>query len=237
MVFCHVFFLLCAASSAALHAPLSGSGGLLRRSPPPVGSLCSFRSGDQIVVTDPDVTVTRTRAFGMTGTVLRVWGEGDDASDDEWGACCELAWDEPTLTVRMHPVGPVGYFAENEVELLERPRPADAPVGQVAKIAEGDRVRVTAEMSVKGESALGRLGTCIAVWEQCETDPACCCNELAFDAPLTVRLDAAEIQIGAPADTSSSGRAEETISTGYFREDEVARLTTSSASVPNTMPE
>ena len=53
----------------------------------------------------------------MTGTVLRVWGEGDDASDDEWGACCELAWDEPTLTVRMHPVGPVGYFAENEVEL------------------------------------------------------------------------------------------------------------------------
>ena len=32
-----------------------------------------------------------------------MWGEGDDAYEEDWGACCELAWGEPTLTVAMHP--------------------------------------------------------------------------------------------------------------------------------------
>ena len=29
----------------------------------------------------------------------------------------------------------------------------------------------------------------VQVWEKCEVDPACCCAELAFDAPIEVRFE------------------------------------------------
>ena len=58
-------------------------------------------------------------------------------------------------------------------------------------IIEGDRVEVKADIQVKGRSALGLTGVVTNVWEICETDPACCCAELATDATHTVQLDGA----------------------------------------------
>ena len=78
----------------------------------------------------------------------------------------------------------LGYFAYDEVRVLgER--------ASSVNIAEGDRVEVIEEVMIKGGvNAKGMQGTVIDAWVICETDPACCCAELATDAPLTVRLDA-----------------------------------------------
>ena len=76
-----------------------------------------------------------------------------------------------------------GYFAYDEVQKLSGSTGFD--------LEEGDRVRVVADVQVKGgRNARGWEGTVSDVWEICETDPACCCAELATDAPLTVRLEA-----------------------------------------------
>ena len=114
---------------------------------------------------------------------------------------------EPTLTVKLQPPpappGPIAYCAYNEVEMVEK-RGMRSGVTAYEQFVEGDRVRVTADVLVRGEVAQGKLGTVVNAWSQCETDPACCCNELATDAPLEVQLDGACAEL-----------------VGYFCEDEV----------------
>ena len=90
----------------------------------------------------------------------------------------------PLVCVEPTP-GLTGYFAENEVKRL-----TVDPSRFSHEFIEGDRVEVVKEVLVKGGSTLGMCGTVTNVWVICETDPACCCAELAFDAPLTVQLDA-----------------------------------------------
>ena len=74
-------------------------------------------------------------------------------------------------------------------------------------------VQVVADVAVKGASALGLEGTVTDVWAICETDPACCCAELATDATVTVRLDGRY-------ELLPTGKQVE----GYFAEDELARV-------------
>ena len=42
------------------------------------------------------------------------------------------------------------------------------------------------------ENARGLRGKIVDVYASCEIDPACCCNELATDATITVLLDVPE---------------------------------------------
>lgn len=187
-----------------------------RRAAPP---RC-LQPGDTVRVV-ADVTVKGSTARDRIGTVRTVAGETDA---EEWGACCEMGWDEPTLTVDLLPPGPLGYFDYPELKLLERRRDAGSQdgAGALEPLLEGDRVVVVEPVVVKGADALGRLGTVVDVWVLCETDPACCCAELATDAPVTVRLD--------PHPTRAAGggparpEAEEGGAVGYFHEAEVAPL-------------
>ena len=173
-------------------------------------SLCSAVSptqGDTIRVT-ADVAVKGRSAKGLTGTVLKVFGEGDDATDD-WGACCELAWGEPTITARLQRKV-TGYFDFRELTLLHRDQARVAAFEARERerwravydedwtppahreLVEGDRVQVVADVAVKGyASARGMQGVVANVWAECETDAACCCNELAT-APVTVELEPEE---------------------------------------------
>ena len=59
--------------------------------------------------------------------------------------------------------GPLGYFAYEELEVVERSGARSAET-MYDQLVEGDRVRVTAEVMVRGASALGRLGTVTSVW-------------------------------------------------------------------------
>ena len=179
------------------------------------GSVACLTQGDEIRVVG-DVVVRGSSAKGRTGKILKVWGEGDDASDD-WGACCELAWGEPTLTVALNPPPAppptLGYFAFAELRLVERDAKVVAAfeeserrrrqavldeseggpplvLGARPELLEGDVVEVVDDVPVKGiPNSRGMRGVVTDVWVLCETDPACCCAELATDAPVTVRLD------------------------------------------------
>ena len=60
----------------------------------------------------------------------------------------------------------------------------------------GEQVRVSTDVwhrpphaSKPSFSSKGREGSVVQVWEKCEVDPACCCAELAFDAPIEVRFE------------------------------------------------
>ena len=60
----------------------------------------------------------------------------------------------------------------------------------------GEKVRVSTDVwhrpphaSKPSFSSKGREGSVVQVWEKCEVDPACCCAELAFDAPIEVRFE------------------------------------------------
>ena len=181
-------------------------------------SILCVEEGDLVRVI-ADVTVKGgLNAKGLIGTVTSKW----EASEDEWGACCELAWGEPTLTVALtrdgkaRSNGPVGYFEYDELMMVEKAGERTAE-NRFEQFVEGDRVRVTADVSVRGRSAKGRLGTVISAWSQCETDPACCCNELAT-VPLQVRLDDQDDAAILP-ESHESGAVAPLI--GYFNEDEV----------------
>lgn len=213
------------------HAPLRP---ISRLSPAPARSrsppVVCLTVGDIVrVVADVNVKGGRN-ANGMTGKIVKVFGEGDDASDD-WGACCELAWGEPTLTVHMHDDDDAkaatvdGYFDFNELKLVHRDANALAAFEESERqrwrdvydeewvqthqeLIEGDLVEVVRDVGAKGiANALGMQGVVTDVRTECETDAACCCNELAT-ASVTVRLAAA-----APS------RREPVV--GYFCEDEV----------------
>ena len=94
-----------------------------------------------------------------------------------------------------------GYYATNELERLER--------GKTGELVEGDEVRVCRDVAAKGiPDTNGMVGEVVNVWASCEVDPACCCNELAIDAPITVHLR--------PAHGSS-----DTAWIGYYAEDEL----------------
>ena len=130
--------------------------------------------GDRVKVTG-DVTVRGANARGWVGVVTGLV----ERDETEWGVCCQVETDA-TITVDLTAPGPTGYFAESELKLLGERR---------CSIQEGDRVEVTTDVQVKGQSALGRTGNVTNVWEICETDPACCCAELATDHTHTVQLD------------------------------------------------
>merc|ERR1711879_9506 len=102
----------------------------------------------------------------------------------------------------------VGYFEFRELELVHRDPQAVAQYEQrecerwravydeewpatPQELYEGDRMEVVRDVRVKGiENARGMQGIVSDVWMECETDAACCCNELAT-APVTVNLERA----------------------------------------------
>jgi uncharacterized Zn ribbon protein len=168
----------------------------LRAFPP-----CAMERGAAVRVVS-DVKVKGSNAHGWVGAVVE---DRAVESGEDWGACCELAWDEPTLVVQF---GPTGYFAYEELTRVEGS----------GELTEGDRVLVVEDVPVKGfASAKGMQGTVTDVWEICATDPACCCAELATDAPLTVRLDGM-------LDGSSEGAGGSALPVGYFHTSEVREV-------------
>lgn len=176
---------------------------LLGASSPRALPPAALAQGDVVKIIK-DVSIAGGRnAKGMLGEVLEDRSVPDA---EEWGACCDPAWGEPNLTVQLIEPGPLGYYEYGELEPL---------VKRGIDLAEGDRVRVIADVRVKGfASSLGMTGTVVEVWEQCETDPACCCNELAT-APIQVRLDAPAPPVG----------EEQKSLIGYFADEEVQVLT------------
>jgi len=73
----------------------------------------------------------------------------------------------------------------------------------------GDRVQVVKDVfheKLGGQSSKGLVGCVVSVWEICAEDPACCCAELATDAPV-------EVVFGEPVEWL-----------GYFAEDELRLL-------------
>ncbi|KAL1514497.1 hypothetical protein AB1Y20_003596 [Prymnesium parvum] len=178
--------------------------------------------GDEVrVIADVQLAGGRA-AKGLYGRVVEDLREDDGES---WGACCELAWGQPPLTVHLRGEGPLGYFELDELTLVHRDLRAleafeeserrrwrqvygEEWVARRQELLEGDRVEVTRDVRVKGvESARGMRGTVVDVWSDCETDAACCCNELTT-APVTVQLEAND----------------ETPLVGYFHEDELVRV-------------
>ena len=182
--------------------PLVAPWALLLHAPrlaPRCGSLNCLEPGTVLRVVK-DVAVKGCSAKGRLGVLIEDRSVPDE---DEWGACCEPAWGEPQLTVRLMPEGPVGYYEYAELEHI-------GARGSSSDFVEGDRVRVVSDVPVKGiANSNGMCGTVVEAWEQCATDPACCCNELAT-VPLQVRLD---------GETASSSRSDDIL--GYFAADEV----------------
>ena len=172
--------------------------------------------GDVVRVTS-DIMVKGVNANGYIGVVVEDHSVEDP---EEWGACCELAFDQAPLEVRLQPMVK-GYFDYGELEKL----PGGSPGSE---ITEGDRVRVVDDVEVKGLNANGWLGTVIDAWEGCETDPACCCNELAT-VPFTVRLEPDEKASEAIASRASARQSDKPF-VGYFQFDEVALLSSAAQS-------
>jgi hypothetical protein len=99
-----------------------------------------------------------------------------------------------------------GYFEFGELKLLHRDPEALAEFEEKERMRwlavydeewpatqqelyEGDLVEVVRDVSVRGiANARGMQGIVTNVWMECETDAACCCNELAT-APITVKLE------------------------------------------------
>lgn len=171
--------------------------------------------GDLITVTREVNATGGVPAKGLVGLVSEDLAEPDA---EQWGACCEPAWGEPTLVVRLQkPVR--GYFEHSELRRLTERKSSE--------LLEGDRVKVVESVTVKGMEACGMEGTVVDVWTGCETDPACCCNELAT-AAVQVDLDPpALVAAGAGAGTQAEATevAEEAEAwTGFFHQEEVAVL-------------
>ena len=83
-----------------------------------------------------------------------------------------------------------GYFEPHELRRL-----ADGRSGMDCELVEGELVEVIVDVmrAAKGvENARGLRGKIVDVYASCEIDPACCCNELATDATITVLLDVPE---------------------------------------------
>lgn len=174
--------------------------------------------GDLVKVVADDFAVKSFDAKGWVGKVTEVRGEPDA---EEWGACCELAWEEPELVVAFSGLPVTGYFEESEVRRLDA-RGGSAP------ITEGDRVKIIRDVTIKGGvNANGRMGTVTDAWVICETDPACCCAELTT-APLTVLLDPSIPTTGDVDDDAADAAV-----LAYLRNDEVEAV---SLSVSDTSP-
>ena len=59
--------------------------------------------------------------------------------------------------------------------------PAMRDHSTVTEFADQDRVEVTVELSARGSSLKGMVGTIASTWEKCEVDPTCCCAELGME--------------------------------------------------------
>ena len=144
-----------------------------RRASTEISCVCR---GDVVQIID-DVMVKGKNTNGMVGDVFEDLAENDA---EEWGACCELAYGQASLRVRLRPTLN-GYFEPEELSKLHG--------SSGIEIVEGDRVQVVQDVQVRGgRNSKGWEGTVTDVWTDCETDPCCCCNELAT-APITVRLE------------------------------------------------
>lgn len=178
---------------------------------PLVTCICS---GDVVQIT-ADVMVKGINANGMVGDIVQDLSVEDE---EEWGACCELAFGQAPLEVRLRATVK-GYFDNGEFEKLSGSKGSE--------VQEGDRILVTSDVQVRGgRNANGWEGTVIDVWTGCETDAPCCCNELAT-VPYTVRL---EPPVDSDASESSDPPAQLVGShftmpiVGYFEPDELKVL-------------
>ena len=97
------------------------------------------------------------------------------------------------------------------------------------------QIEVIDDVSAKGiPNARGMRGVVTDVVVLCETDPACCCAELATDAPVTVRLERAPTtastsstsseSVDGGATKSAESGADQSSLVGYFCEEEVERV-------------
>jgi len=149
---------------------------------------CSLALGDTVRVVADVKVEGGLNANGLLGEVV---SKHDEESEATLSVC-----------LRRKPV--TAYLAYDEVAMVEKCGPR-TDENAYERFVEGDRVRVvTDDVLVRGESVEGRLGVVSSAWSQCETDPACCCNELATDAPLQVQLDEPEATL-----------------IGYFNDEEV----------------
>ena len=109
--------------------------------------------GSKFVVTQ-DVLMKKGKvnAKNWRGVVL----ENLDAVDEEnWGACCELAWDQPNLKVSLSP--PHGYLAQTAVlQVHQLRREGEENRRGKEELVEGERVIV-----IEGEHE-GRSGLLLA---------------------------------------------------------------------------
>jgi hypothetical protein len=197
-----------ALSIQALALHVSPRAPSLHRCSPPT----CVAKGDMVrIVADVMLRKGTLNANGLVGEVIDVAGEPDA---EEWGACCELAWGQPTLTVQLRQEGPLAYYARDELRKIH------AGNGHMNMITEGDRVEVTSDVHIKGGvNSIGMQGTVIDTWEICETDPACCCAELTDTGyEVTVKLD------HSTSPTAPSGEQRQPLQrlVGYFNEDEVS---------------
>jgi uncharacterized Zn ribbon protein len=175
----------------------------------PRASVSCLSTGDSVRIVE-DVKVKGQSTLGWTGVVT----DALERDVDEWG-CCQQVETDARFTVRLcEPI--TGYFAENELEVVARG--SAAPVKPGVSFVEGDLVRVVADVTVKGLNARSECGVVTSVWEICKTDPACCCAELATDAPIRVNM------IGRHS-TCPPMEGEQEVH-GYFAEHELRELTT-----------
>ena len=200
-------------ASFLLSTPKSSFAGWdarVRRAPQP---RLAAESGDLITVTAEVNATGGVPAKGLVGLVSEDLAEPDA---ERWGACCEPAWGEPTLVVRLQkPVR--GYFEHSELRRLTVRKSSD--------LLEGDRVEIVEQVTVKGFEARGMEGTVVDVWTGCDTDPACCCNELAT-AAVQVDLDPPALVAAAAGGEAEGveGAKPAEAWTGLFHQDEVAVL-------------
>ena len=174
---------------------------------------CLAEGDHVLVVRDVRVKGHRT-ALGMTGCVL----DTCEREADEWGCCMQVETDAP-IAVQLEP-SIEGYFQESELELLEGQRDvASSP----RELREGCRVRVKEEVIVRGHSSKGAVGYIVDAWEICETDPACCCAELAAEATITVRLPLWQREGRAQGGVGRGGTTKPPL-IGYFAPDELAPI-------------
>lgn len=57
---------------------------------------------------------------------------------------------------------------------------------QVTDFEVNDVVKVKSGIVLDGRDWSGMVGKVVSTWTKCETDPACCCAELATDGAIRV---------------------------------------------------
>lgn len=175
-----------------------------------LSAMCSLTVGDKVCVVQ-QVKVKGSSTLGWTGVVVN---DAADTDADEWGCCQQVETDARYTVQLFKPV--LGYFAEDELELVTRSPSQRSDTG--VRFFEGDLVRVVDDVVVKDSNSKSEIGIVYNIWEICETDPACCCAELATDASIQVNMIERH-----PYDIETQCNGSESL-TGYFTEEEIWKL-------------